>query len=175
MRVLHGLNSLFSLMFYNSSMKLAIIVDRNKQGLERVEFRREEVVQKSRFPWWLNGKESTCQCRRLKRCGFIPWRRKWQPTPVFLPLKFHGQRSLAGYSPQDCRVGHDRNNLARTLENQSYNTCSTAKNRASGLLSKQGQTKSRPQKRGEGLSQLGARPDHQANRAAGLCSQGLKS
>ena len=28
-----------------------------------------------------------------------PWRREWQPTPVFLPGKFHGQRSLAGYSP----------------------------------------------------------------------------
>ena len=31
--------------------------------------------------------------------GKIPWSRKWQPTPVFLPGKFHGQRSLAGYSP----------------------------------------------------------------------------
>ena len=31
--------------------------------------------------------------------GKIPWRRKWQPTPVFLPGKSHGQRSLAGYSP----------------------------------------------------------------------------
>ena len=30
--------------------------------------------------------------------GKIPWRRKWQPTPVFLPGKFHGQRFLAGYS-----------------------------------------------------------------------------
>ena len=29
----------------------------------------------------------------------IPWRRKWQPTPVFLPGQSHGQRSLAGYSP----------------------------------------------------------------------------
>ena len=29
----------------------------------------------------------------------IPWRRKWQPIPVFLPGEFHGQRSLAGYSP----------------------------------------------------------------------------
>ena len=28
----------------------------------------------------------------------IPWRRKWQPTPVLLPGKFHGQRSLVGYS-----------------------------------------------------------------------------
>ena len=31
--------------------------------------------------------------------GKIPWRREWQPTPVFLPGKFHGQRNLAGYSP----------------------------------------------------------------------------
>ena len=32
-----------------------------------------------------------------------PWRRKWQPTPVFLPGEFHGQRSLAGYSPWGCK------------------------------------------------------------------------
>ena len=32
--------------------------------------------------------------------GKIPWRRKWQPTPVFLPGESHVQRSLAGYSPQ---------------------------------------------------------------------------
>ena len=31
----------------------------------------------------------------------IPWRRGWQPTPVFLPGEFHGQSSLAGYSPRD--------------------------------------------------------------------------
>ena len=38
----------------------------------------------------------------------IPWRRKWQPTPVFLPGNFHGQRSLADYSPWGHkRVGHD--------------------------------------------------------------------
>ena len=46
-----------------------------------------------------------CQCRRHKRPTFdswvrkIPWRRAWQPTPVFLPGEFHGQRSLAGYGP----------------------------------------------------------------------------
>ena len=53
---------------------------------------------------WLSDKESTCQCRRLgfnPWVGKIPWRRKWQPTPVFLPGEFHGQRSLAGYSPCD--------------------------------------------------------------------------
>ena len=50
-------------------------------------------------------KESAYQCRRLKRRGFNPcvekilWRRKWQPTPVFLPRECHGQKSLAGYSP----------------------------------------------------------------------------
>ena len=31
--------------------------------------------------------------------GKIPWRKEWQPAPVFLPGEFHGQRSLAGYSP----------------------------------------------------------------------------
>ena len=42
---------------------------------------------------------------QLRRCGFdpwlgkIPWRRKWQPTPVFLPEKFHGHWILVGYSP----------------------------------------------------------------------------
>ena len=33
----------------------------------------------------------------------IPWRRKWLPTPVFLPGEFHGQRSLMGYSPWGCK------------------------------------------------------------------------
>ena len=32
----------------------------------------------------------------------IPWRRKWQPIPLFLPGKFHGQKSLVGYSPWGC-------------------------------------------------------------------------
>ena len=36
----------------------------------------------------------------------IPWRRKWQPAPVFLPGESHGQQSLAGYSPWDRRVRH---------------------------------------------------------------------
>ena len=37
----------------------------------------------------------------------MEWRRKWQPTPVSLPGKSHGQRILAGYSPWGCRVGHN--------------------------------------------------------------------
>ena len=70
--------------------------------------------------WWLHfkglqcggsGIEPACQC---KRHGFdpwvrkMPWRRKWQPTPVFLPGESHGQRSLVDYSPWDRkRIGHD--------------------------------------------------------------------
>ena len=62
------------------------------------------------FPCGSSGKKKKknkqpCQCWRLKRYQFdprvgkIPWRRKWQPIPVFLPEECHGQRSLAGYSP----------------------------------------------------------------------------
>ena len=54
------------------------------------------------LPRWLSGKEYVCQCRRCRfspLVGKIPWRRKWQPTLVFLPGQSHGQRSLVDYSP----------------------------------------------------------------------------
>ena len=56
-------------------------------------------------------KESACQCRRWvwSLGGKIPWRRKQQLTPVFLPKKSHGQRSLVGYSSWGCR--RDRHDL----------------------------------------------------------------
>ena len=62
------------------------------------------------FPGGSVLKRSICQCRRW---GFdpwvwkIPWRRKWQPTPVFFPGKSYAQRSLVGYGPWGCRVRHD--------------------------------------------------------------------
>ena len=55
-----------------------------------------------RLPSWLSGKESACHAGRPGFdfwVGNIPWRREWQPTPVFLTGKSHGQRSLAGHSP----------------------------------------------------------------------------
>ena len=64
------------------------------------------------IPGLTSGKESTGQCRRLKRHkkphkrAFNPWvwkilqRRKWRPTPVFLPGKSHEQRKLVGNSPR---------------------------------------------------------------------------
>ena len=62
------------------------------------EFRASQVV--------LVVKNLPTNAGRYKKRGFdpwvrkIPWRRIWQPTPVFLPGESHGQRSLAGYSPQ---------------------------------------------------------------------------
>ena len=53
-----------------------------------------------------SGKEPACQDRRHRRLWFghlvgkIPWRKAWKPTPVFLPGKSHGPRSLAGYGPR---------------------------------------------------------------------------
>ena len=61
-----------------------------------------QVLKKKKLPSYSVGKKICLQCRRP---GFhswvrkIPWRRKWQPTPVFLPGEFHCQRSQAGYSP----------------------------------------------------------------------------
>ena len=50
------------------------------------------------------------QCRRPRFYPWgrkIPWKREWQLTPVFLAGESHRRRSLAGYSPCSCRVGHD--------------------------------------------------------------------
>ena len=68
------------------------------------------AAHRTRLAWWLRWKRICLQCRRG---GFDPWvgmipcRKKWQPTPIFLPGKSHGQRSLAGYSPWGHRVGQD--------------------------------------------------------------------
>ena len=57
------------------------------------------------FPGGASDKVLACQCWRCQRQGFnpwigkIPWRREWQPTPVFLPGEYHGQSRLAGYGP----------------------------------------------------------------------------
>ena len=66
------------------------------------------------LPRWCSGKDSACQCRWHKRHSFHPWVRKiplswqWHPTLVFLPGKFHGQRTLVVYSLWGLqRVRHD--------------------------------------------------------------------
>ena len=88
------------------------------------------------FPGGASGKEPTCQCRRHKRYGFHPWvrkilwRRAWQPTPVFLSGESHGQRSLVGYSPQDCGFRNGWSDWAcmhTTLQNISVTILQTEK------------------------------------------------
>ena len=76
-------------------------------------------IEKPCGSWWLRG-ESVCpQCGRP---GFdpwvrkIPWRRKWQSTPVFLPGESHGWRSLVGYSPQGRKEWDTTERLHLTLE-----------------------------------------------------------
>ena len=88
---IHGENR--SCPFANSTRLFGLILTKVYSGLPRCH----------------SGKEPACQYRRRKRCRFdpwvgkIPWRRKWQPTPVSLSGKSHGQRRLVGYSPWGCR------------------------------------------------------------------------
>ena len=73
-----------------------------KKWVKDLHRRLSKDIQMAGLPWWPGSKQSTCQRRRP---GFDPWvrkilwRRKWQPTSVFLPQKSHGQRSLSSYSP----------------------------------------------------------------------------
>ena len=79
-----------------------------RMGLNRYlkEYNLIPTIDSNRLPSWLSGKEPTWQCRSCEfdsRVRKIPWRRKQPPTPVFLPGKSHGQRSLVGYSPWGCK------------------------------------------------------------------------
>ena len=71
---------------------------------------RSPVLQADSLPSEPLGKPRIClQSRKHRRCRFnpwvgtIPWRKTWQPTPVFLPGESHVQRSLASYSPWGCK------------------------------------------------------------------------
>ena len=59
-----------------------------------------------------------------------PWRREWQPTPVFLPRKSHGQRSLAGYSPW----GHTESGMTEQLTHSLFNNVNMAPLDTEGYL-----------------------------------------
>ena len=63
---------------------------------------KRRILQRLEFPGGSEGKESVCDVGDsgwIPMLGRFPWRREWQPTPVFLPGEFHGQRILVGYSP----------------------------------------------------------------------------
>ena len=69
------------------------------------------------LPRWHSVKESSCQWSRHRRLGLdswvekILWSRKWQPTPIFLLGKFHGQRNLVGYNSR----GHKESDMVKQL------------------------------------------------------------
>ena len=75
------------------------------------------------FPGGASGKEPACQCKRQKSLAFdprirkIPWRRVWQPTPVFLPGESHGQRSLEGCGS----YGHKESDMTEATEHTCTN------------------------------------------------------
>ena len=73
------------------------------------------------FPDDLPGKESARNAGDIGDDRWFPknpWRRQWHPTPVFLPGKFHGQRSLVGYSLWSCKE------LDTTEHTHTHNVCS---------------------------------------------------
>ena len=82
-----------------------------------ISFFSNELVLWVRWPKWMifliHGQIICLQCRRHRKCRSDPqvwmvhWRRKWQPTSVFLPGESHGQRSLVGYSPK----GHKESDM----------------------------------------------------------------
>ena len=86
--------------------------------------RLSQIRPETAFLAWLRGKESTCQCRGRQFHpwgGKIPWRRAWQPTPVFLPRESHGQKSLGGYSPWGRKESNATWQLNNTLRYQKLN------------------------------------------------------
>ena len=86
-----------------SFLTLLPIIFATAEPLQKKRWKRKWLknnIKCKRLPWWFAGKESTCQFRRCRFKSWnwkISWRRKWQHTPVFLPRKSHGWRSLAGY------------------------------------------------------------------------------
>ena len=84
----------------------------------RTQLNIHQVNEERGFPGGASFSEPAYQCRRHNRCelhpwvGKVPWRRARRPTPVFLPEKSRGQRSLAGYSPCLQRARQDWSDLA---------------------------------------------------------------
>ena len=82
------------------------------------------------LPWWLRGLSFCLHCGRPgfdPWVGKIPWWRQWHPTPVFLPGKSHGWRSLVGYSPWGCKASDMTEQLHFTSLQRTFWTFLVAK------------------------------------------------
>ena len=76
------------------------------------------VIYLLRLPWWLSWQRICLQCRRLgfdPWAGKIPWRKEWQPAPVFLPEEFHGRRCLVDYRPWGHKGSDTTKQLSHSL------------------------------------------------------------
>ena len=73
---------------------------------------------------YINGAHDKGSAYKAKDPGLIPgsrrskilWRKEWLPNPVFLPEEFHGQRSLAGYSPWDRKESDTTEQLSALIK-----------------------------------------------------------
>ena len=80
-----------------------------KRKGKRREKRTTTTTKPEYIPGGTSREEPSCQCRRHERRRTDPWacktlwKRAWQPAPAFLPGRFHGEKSLAGYSPRGCK------------------------------------------------------------------------
>ena len=108
----HELKPLTSYSFHSSE------ISRHNKYIKQDGFRVIGVTERRKqghrlgFPDDSDSKESACSQRdpgSIPGLGRSPWRRKWQPTPVFLPGESRGQGSLAGYSPR----GHKESQVRR--------------------------------------------------------------
>ena len=89
-------------MNWQQQKHICIIKNKKQKIMISMVPQNEKCHQRSKdyFPGGASGKQSACQCRRLKRSGFspwvgkIPWRKKWQPTLVFCLQKFMGRGAL---------------------------------------------------------------------------------
>ena len=100
--------------FTNKLGAFCLIRLMGSEGDHLYSFILQETSLQSRLPRWLGDKESACQCRSHRRCRFhswvgkVPWRQKWQPTPVFLPGESPWTEEPGGLpSMGSQRVGHN--------------------------------------------------------------------
>ena len=102
----HLISVMLSLFLYKDGNS-RVLLEMERQGLNSNQifispFPVPTIYNSLGLPWWLRWLGVCLQCGRPgfdPWVGKIHWRRKWQSTPVLLPGKSHGQRSLVGYSP----------------------------------------------------------------------------
>ena len=106
---------LFQLAFKRPPFKMTTITAVPAWFSERLtDFHLSDLIFPPGLPGGANSKEFACKYKRHRLdpwVGNISWKRKWHPTPVFLPEEFHGQRSLVGHSPQH----HKEQNMTEGL------------------------------------------------------------